>query len=137
MIKNFLFDFGDIFINLDKQATQKALFKLGVPEISEEIMLVCQQYEKGLMSTDSFVNFFENKFQILSEKLISAWNAILLDFPTHRLKFIQELRINPNYRLFYWIIQIICTFLGSRITGGCLFLIHLKIVLSSFIFLMK
>ena len=30
MIKNIIFDFGDIFINIDKKATHKELEKLGV-----------------------------------------------------------------------------------------------------------
>ena len=100
MIKNIIFDFGDIFINLDKEATAKALAQLGITEISEETLMICQQYEMGLLSTTSFIDFFETKFQVPSEKLITAWNAILLDFPAHRLKFIQELAKNANYNLF-------------------------------------
>ena len=100
MIKNIIFDFGDVFINLDKEATPKALFKLGITYVSEETILVFQQYEKGLLSTESFLDFFEKKFKIPSRKFIDAWNAILLDFPTHRLKFIQDLAKNPKYRLF-------------------------------------
>ena len=100
MIKNIIFDFGDIFINLDKEATAKALAQLGITEISEETLMICKQYEMGLLSTTGFIDFFETKFQIPSEKLITAWNAILLDFPTHRLKFIQELAKNANYNLF-------------------------------------
>jgi len=100
MIKNIIFDFGDVFINLDKEATPKALFKLGITYVSEETILVFQQYEKGLLSTESFLDFFEKKCKIPSRKFIDAWNAILLDFPTHRLKFIQDLAKNPKYRLF-------------------------------------
>ncbi|MDC1374516.1 HAD-IA family hydrolase [Polaribacter sp.] len=100
MLKNIIFDFGDIFINLDKEATVNALAQLGVSEISEETVRVCQQYEMGMLSTKSFVDFFEAKFQISSEKLIAAWNAILLDFPEHRLLFLQELAKNANYNLF-------------------------------------
>ncbi len=100
MIKNIIFDFGDIFINLDKEATAKALAQLGITEISEETLMICKQYEMGLLSTTGFIDFFETKFQIPSEKLITAWNAILLDFPAHRLKFIQELAKNANYNLF-------------------------------------
>ena len=100
MIKNIIFDFGDIFINLDKEATAKALAQLGITEISEETLMIFQQYEMGLLSTTSFIDFFETKFQVPSEKLITAWNTILLDFPAHRLKFIQELAKNANYNLF-------------------------------------
>ena len=44
MIKNIIFDFGDIFINLDKQGTYKAMAALGVTEITEEMMQVYHQY---------------------------------------------------------------------------------------------
>ena len=61
MIKNIIFDFGDVFINLDKEATYKELAKLGVTEISEDMMQQYYQYEMGLISTDDFIDFFYNK----------------------------------------------------------------------------
>ena len=100
MIKNIIFDFGDIFINLDKQATYNELAKLGVSEISEEMMKVYHQYEMGLISTDEFVGFFHKQFQISKEDLIRSWNAILLDFPLQRLEFLKELEASKKYRLF-------------------------------------
>lgn len=100
MIKNIIFDFGDIFINLDKQATYKELAKLGVTEISEEMMQQYFQYEMGLTTTDEFVGWFHEKFTISKENLIKSWNAILLDFPLHRLKFLKELSESKKYRLF-------------------------------------
>lgn len=100
MIKNIIFDFGDIFINLDKEATFKELAKLGVSEISEDMMQQYFQYEMGLISTDDFINFFNEKFSIPKEDLVFAWNAILLDFPKHRLQFLKELATSKKYRLF-------------------------------------
>lgn len=100
MIKNIIFDFGDVFINLDKPATYRELAKLGIKEISEEMMKVYHQYEMGLISTDEFVNFFHLQFQISKEDLIRSWNAILLDFPKHRLEFLKELKSSKKYRLF-------------------------------------
>lgn len=100
MIKNIIFDFGDVFINLDKEATYKELAKLGVTEISEEMMQQYYQYEMGLISTDDFIDFFYNKFNIPKEKLIYSWNAILLDFPKHRLDFLKKLAATNDYRLF-------------------------------------
>lgn len=100
MIKNIIFDFGDIFINLDKQATYKELAKLGVTEISEEMMQQYFQYEMGFTTTDEFVGWFHEKFMISKENLIKSWNAILLDFPTHRLQFLKELSESEKYRLF-------------------------------------
>jgi putative hydrolase of the HAD superfamily len=100
MIKNIIFDFGDIFINLDKQATYKALAALGVSEISDDMINVYHQYEKGLISTESFIDFYEQRFNIPKTELVSAWNAILLDFPKNRLDFLKEIAANKKYRLF-------------------------------------
>ena len=58
MIKNIIFDFGDIFINLDKEAIEKEFFKIGIKEFSNEVMFVFSQYEMGLISTESFTGFF-------------------------------------------------------------------------------
>ena len=101
MIKNIVFDFGDIFINLDKEATYKELAKLGVTNISEDMIVTYHQYEMGLISTDEFVNFYKTKFPQLSrENLVNTWNAILLDFPRRRLAFLKELVASNKYRLF-------------------------------------
>lgn len=100
MIKNIIFDFGDIFINLDKEGTYKAMAALGVTKITEEMIQVYQNYEKGLMTTDKFLNFFHDKFRIPKDKLIDAWNAVLLDFPRERLGFLKKLADSKKYRLF-------------------------------------
>ena len=100
MIKNIIFDFGDVFINLDKEATYRELYRLGVEEISEKMIQVYYDYEKGLISTDDFVDYFHNEFAIEKEDLVKAWNAILLDFPLERLDFLKELTASNKYRLF-------------------------------------
>lgn len=100
MIKNIIFDFGDIFINLDKEGTYKAMSALGVTKITEEMMAVYHQYEKGLMTTDEFIGFFYDKFKIPKSDLIKAWNAVLLDFPQKRLDFLKDLSDSEKFRLF-------------------------------------
>ena len=100
MIKNIIFDFGDIFLNLDKKATFVALDKFGVNTVTDEMMSVVHQYEVGEISTDRFVNYFNEKFAISTEKLVFSWNAILLDFPLHRLQFLKQLAESNKYRLF-------------------------------------
>jgi len=90
-IKNYIFDFGDVFINLDKPATKIALQELGLEEFTAEMDSVNKQYEKGLLSTDEFIVFYQNQFpKATREELIAAWNSILLDFPEYRLEFIEE-----------------------------------------------
>ncbi|MDG2194223.1 MAG: HAD family phosphatase [Polaribacter sp.] len=101
MIKNIIFDFGDVFINLDKQATYREMEKLGVTKVSEEMISVYHQYEKGLISTDDFIGFYQEKFPFIKrQELVDAWNAILLNFPKERLEFLQALSASKKYRLF-------------------------------------
>lgn len=101
MIKNIIFDFGDVFINLDKEATIKALYQMGIRTISEEMMDVYKRYEVGAMSTKEFVNQFTTMFPEISAKdFVDAWNAILKDFPLHRLEFLKSLAASGKYRLF-------------------------------------
>jgi putative hydrolase of the HAD superfamily len=100
MIKNIIFDFGDVFINLDKSATYREMTKLGVSEISNEMITVYHQYEKGLMTTDDFLNFYHDKLGVKKEDLVNAWNAILLDFPKERLDLLRNISMSKKYRLF-------------------------------------
>ena len=55
MITNNIFDFGDIFINLDKTATLKSFQKLGLTTHTNEHIQLEQAYEKGEISTESFL----------------------------------------------------------------------------------
>ena len=101
MIKNIIFDFGDVFINLDKTATPRALNQLGLQELTPELDSLFKEYEMGLFSSDYFVertsSFFPN---VSTATLLNAWNAILLDFPMHRLEFLEALAKENKYRLF-------------------------------------
>ena len=101
MIKNIIFDYGDIFINLDKSATSRELQQLGIDDFTPEMIEKNQAYEKGLISTEVFVNFYHEQFpHTTKEALIDAWNAILLDCPKYRLDFIKQLAKEKKYRLF-------------------------------------
>tara|TARA_B110000259_G_scaffold85993_1_gene100248 strand:+ start:86 stop:691 length:606 start_codon:yes stop_codon:yes gene_type:complete len=100
MIKNIIFDFGDVFINLDKKLFAEELQKIHISQESEEMLPILQQYEMGLVSTDKFLTFFEERLSVSQDKLKRAWNSILLDFPKERLRFIQNLSESKKYRLF-------------------------------------
>ena len=100
MIKTLIFDFGDVFINLDKQGAMDnalQLFKLDVLE--NDMIFKNMQYEIGNITSLEFINFYKNKFPYLSEKqIIEAWNYIIQDFPFHRLEFAKQLATNNNYK---------------------------------------
>ncbi|MFP2994506.1 HAD-IA family hydrolase [Spongiivirga sp. MCCC 1A20706] len=100
-IKNIIFDFGDIFINLDKQATLKKMSHFGLVKVTSEMTLMNNQYEKGEINSDTFISFYQSYFPKTSKtELIDAWNAIVLNFPDNRLKFIEQLAKKDNFRLF-------------------------------------
>jgi len=97
MYKNYIFDFGDVFINLDKPAPKLALQELGLEDFTDEMSTVNMQYEKGLLITDDFIAFYQNQFPLVTrQELIDAWNSIILDFPIFRLEFIEEFSKNHH-----------------------------------------
>lgn len=100
-IRNIIFDFGDIFINLDKPATLEELKKFGFNQPTPEMQELAQNYEKGLISSAAFQ---ENLGRLIPKastaQIKDAWNAILKDLPVHRLHFLKELRAQNKYRLF-------------------------------------
>jgi putative hydrolase of the HAD superfamily len=101
MIKNIIFDFGDVFINLDKEATAMAMQEYGFTNLTPDLETLFIEYEKGLITTAQFLDQTQLIFPKASRlDLTNAWNAIILDFPEERLKFIEKLAEEKNYRLF-------------------------------------
>lgn len=101
MIKNIIFDFGDVFINLDKAgAHQNALTLFNTTELPETFIAINSLYEEGHISTEEFLEFYVDNFPELShDTLIDTWNSILKDFPEHRLEFLQKLATEKTYKL--------------------------------------
>ena len=101
MIKNIIFDFGDIFINLDKQIVYTEIKKYGNPDALVALEALNKKYEVGAISSDDFVKGIQEHYPTAEkEEITSIWNAMLLDFPDYRLDFIEALSQDQNYRLF-------------------------------------
>ncbi|MDN3494024.1 HAD family hydrolase [Winogradskyella bathintestinalis] len=101
MIKTLIFDFGDVFINLDKQgAMQNALNLFQLETFAADMIATNEQYEIGKISTTEFLEFYSKKFPYLKNNtIIEAWNYIIKDFPIHRLEFIKNLAAQNKYQL--------------------------------------
>ncbi|MGB7786298.1 MAG: HAD family phosphatase [Salinimicrobium sp.] len=100
MIKTIIFDFGDVFLDLDKAATLRELERMEISDLSEEMLLHNRKYEKGLLSSEEFIQYYCDYYpQLTSEAFKKSWNAILLKFPEHRLEFLQKLKQEGKYRL--------------------------------------
>ncbi|MDN3665444.1 HAD family hydrolase [Algibacter miyuki] len=98
MIKTLIFDFGNIFINLDIEGAAKYAFEtLEIDTFSEEISAFNSLYEQGLISTEEFIEFYAENFPNLSDdELIYTWNYMLKHFPKERLEFIKA---SAKYKL--------------------------------------
>ena len=99
MIDTIIFDFGDIFINLDKEATISGLKKLGMTEWNSEFDRLNLLFETGDISHEDFLKGFQEQLPNASiDEILEVWNAVLADFPLYRLEFLQML--SKKYRLF-------------------------------------
>jgi glucose-1-phosphatase len=104
-IKNIIFDLGGVIINLDIEATAKAFEKLGVDDFDKIYSHFSQsnlvdQFDKGLVNENYFFNTIKNHFELKVplHDLEKAWNAMLLDFPKHRMDALANYK--NKYRTF-------------------------------------
>jgi len=99
MINAIIFDFGDIFINLEKEVQIEEFKKLGLAGPNEELVASNDLFEKGKINELEFIKSFEKYIPNASiEQIVKAWNSIIGDFPLYRLEFLQLL--SSKYRLF-------------------------------------
>ena len=100
-IKNIIFDFGDVIIDIDHQRVKDEFVRLG-GKFPEGRMWpdVFYLYEQGLVSTSEFLSQMQSCFDdhVAEEVLINTWNSLLADMPQKRLDFIAELR--NDYKVF-------------------------------------
>ncbi len=100
MIEAIIFDFGDVFINLDKEGTNRKLKELNITELPEAISETNKEYEQGFVTSNEIATHYQTHFpQLKEEDFLQSWNSMLLDFPEYRLKFIQKLSEEKNYKL--------------------------------------
>jgi len=98
-IKNIIFDFGGVLLNLNMQACVSAFIRLGYDKIGELIDHYKQKglfllFEEGKISTDDFFTELQKivGLQASIEDLKQAYLSFLGDLPKHKLNLILELR---------------------------------------------
>lgn len=104
-IKNIVFDLGGVIINLDITKTIKEFNQFSqVPFESVYTQLeqnpIFDLFDKGQISELDFFNQLTSAVNTKANysQMVNAWNAMLLDFPTHRLQLLKDLK--PKYKLF-------------------------------------
>lgn len=104
-VKNIIFDLGGVLINIDYKATENAFKQAGIKNFNELFSQAKQtrlfdNLEKGLIDEQTFKDGLRLLSNVnLSDKAIDdAWNAMLLDFPQHRIELLKNAR--KNYRTY-------------------------------------
>jgi glucose-1-phosphatase len=96
-IKNIIFDFGDIFINLDKQAIENNFKKLGLKDWNEKLKMNNFLFETGKISENDFLKGIQEYLPKENIQTIKeVWNSILKDFPLYRLEFLESIKDQFN-----------------------------------------
>ncbi|WP_019987370.1 HAD family hydrolase [Rudanella lutea] len=114
MLKNLIFDLGDVIIPIDMGAPIRNFSVLaGLPEADVTALWkqhdLWRQYETGMVDDAAFRqhvrDLLRNQGQPSSEEwtdevIDTTWNSILLDLPVERVDRLEELRASGQYRLF-------------------------------------
>ncbi len=103
--KNIVFDWGGVLINIDYHATIKAFKDYGIDDFDHHYAQAQQrelfdQLEIGAISPDAFRKGIRKEFGdfITDQQIDSAWGAMLLDIPSHRIEILKAIR--KKYRIF-------------------------------------
>jgi putative hydrolase of the HAD superfamily len=104
-IRNIIFDFGGVIINIDYKITIEEFKKLGIDNFEELYSQANQSnlfddIEKGKISPQHFINGLLKLLPngMSPNQVVHAWNAMLLDIPKSRIELLQEL--SAKYRIF-------------------------------------
>lgn len=100
-----IFDLGGVLINLDYQLTSKAFIDLGLTDFDATYSQLQQtdlfdRFETGAISSFHFINRLLDQLPqgTSGNKVVHAWNAMILDFPAERLAWLLEMK--QRYRIF-------------------------------------
>lgn len=104
-IKNIIFDLGGVVIDIDFELTFKALAELSPYSLNETKKIMGELniwdiYERGELSDDEFIKTLKKELKITAynDKVIAAWNALLLQIPKERIDLIRTL--NNKYQTY-------------------------------------
>jgi HAD superfamily hydrolase (TIGR01509 family) len=93
MIEAIIFDLGDVFLNLNHQASVDAFKKLGLTEWNDDLKAKTILFETGKIDELQFLETVQNYLPNTElTEIREAWNAIIGDFPLERLEFLEKLQ---------------------------------------------
>lgn len=99
-IKHIIFDLGGVLLNIDYSLTENAFIEAGVTNFGELYSQMQQsdlfdRWETGRMTREEFIAAMQaaSGTPLTEAQVLTAWNAMLLDFPVRRLQILQQLRL--------------------------------------------
>jgi glucose-1-phosphatase len=106
-IRNIIFDFGGVFIDIDYQLTAKAFKDLGVANFDElysqhKASPLFEELETGRANEASFYNLFRELtgHPLHDEQIKTAWNAMIGGYSKEKLQWLENLRSKYKIYLF-------------------------------------
>lgn len=93
-----IFDLGNTILPIAPQLTVEAFYQLEFKEDvlnpSEEVQIILDDYQKGLIPSRDFLLSLQRQFpeKVEIESISRAWSAMLLDFPMAHLKLLKKLK---------------------------------------------
>jgi putative hydrolase of the HAD superfamily len=104
-IRNIIFDFGGVIINIHHNEVEKAFKELGVNDFERLFNKATQtdifkKLEIGAINPDHFRNTLRKIIgrEISNQGLDNAWNRIIGNYPPYRIELLKNLK--TKYRLF-------------------------------------
>lgn len=104
-IRNIILDLGGVILELDVDRTIRAFHKLGFPPLESADIILSRypfflDFEIGKLSRVEFIRKVMeiSGDHVTREKVLEAWNAMILGFNPETIEFLLDLR--GRYRLF-------------------------------------
>jgi putative hydrolase of the HAD superfamily len=101
-IRNLLFDFGNVLIDIDIDGAYARLENLFRKDFRKEVVeKAFLDFECGRISTEIFINTMlsQSRHQVQAIDVIEAWNSMLIGIPEYRLDMLEKLRSAYNVYL--------------------------------------
>lgn len=97
--QNIIFDLGGVILNIDYQKTADSFREMSLTSFEDLYSQATQndlfdRFEVGEISAQHFVNKMLTLLPVntSANKVVRAWNAMLLDFPQENLDFLREIK---------------------------------------------
>lgn len=104
-IKNIIFDYGGVILNIDANLIGVSFKKQGVRDVPKAHLKILEKdlynrIERGEISAQDFYDGIKTLVDVplKDEQIREAWNAMVLDMPKERIRLLESIR--DQYRLF-------------------------------------